>query len=172
MCSSWRVHGTVQAEALVWWDWFSLMKKKLFVFPFREGRDHICLRLCPLLDPLEVCVVVLRPDPSSGCRYLLLWLLGCHLLRPWLSLSLGIALGQREMARLSSSLGRSPYPMTGGSGVQRTGSLVRQPWNAALGSAELEPLLCLHLSSTLLFPLSSPASLTSCTGVVPKSTLG
>ena len=76
------VHGTVQAEALIWWDWFSLMKETLFVFPFREGRDHICLPLCPLLDPLKVCVVVPRPDPSSGCRYLLLWLLGCHLLRP------------------------------------------------------------------------------------------
>lgn len=76
------VHGTVQAEALVWRDWFSLMKKKLFVFPFHEGRVHIWLPLCPLLDPLKVCIVVLRPDPSSGCRYLLLWLLGCHLLRP------------------------------------------------------------------------------------------
>ena len=164
------VHGTVQAEALgtdspLW------RRHYLFSHSVRAGITSVCSCVpylthwrCVLRCPAQI------PFQDAGTHSWDSWDVTSW--GPWLSLSLGIALGQREMARLSSSLGGNPYPMTGGSGVQRTGSLVRQPWNAPLGSAELEPLLCLHLSSTLLFPLSSPAVLTSCLGVVPKSTLG
>lgn len=76
------------------------MKETLFVFPFREGRDHICLLLCPLLDPLKVCVVVPRPDPFSGCRYSLLGLLGCHLLGPVTESVTRNCLGSKEDGKI------------------------------------------------------------------------